>query len=37
MEENIYGELFISETKYGTMVLAKLGVARENSGKLVLK
>ena len=35
MEENISGEWFISETKYGPMVHAKLGVARENSGKLV--
>ncbi|MCK4871128.1 MAG: ATP-binding protein [Phycisphaerales bacterium] len=31
----INGEWFISETRYGPMVHAKLGVAEENSGKLV--
>jgi len=35
MEENISGEWFISETKYGPMVHARLGIAEENSGKLV--
>ena len=35
MEENIAGDLFISDTKYGPMVHAKLGIAEENSGKLV--
>jgi MinD superfamily P-loop ATPase len=35
MEENLSGEWFISETKYGPMVHAKLGIAEENSGKLV--
>jgi MinD superfamily P-loop ATPase len=35
MEENISGELFISETRYGPMVHAKLEIAEENSGKLV--
>lgn len=35
MQENISGEWFISETKYGPMVHAKLGIAEENSGKLV--
>jgi MinD superfamily P-loop ATPase len=35
MEENVSGEWYISETKYGPMVHAKLGVAQENSGKLV--
>jgi MinD superfamily P-loop ATPase len=35
MEENISGEWFISETRFGPMVHAKLGVASENSGKLV--
>ncbi|RLE05269.1 MAG: (4Fe-4S)-binding protein [Candidatus Aminicenantes bacterium] len=35
MEENISGEWFISQTKYGLMVHAKLGIAEENSGKLV--
>jgi len=37
MEENIAGEWFISDTKYGPFVHAKLGVAEENSGKLVAK
>jgi len=35
MEENVSGEWFISSTKYGPMVHAKLGIAEENSGKLV--
>jgi MinD superfamily P-loop ATPase len=35
MEENISGEWFISETQYGPMVHARLGIAEENSGKLV--
>jgi len=35
MEENVSGEYFISETRFGPMVHAKLGVAEENSGKLV--
>jgi len=35
MEENLSGEWFISDTKYGPFVHAKLGVASENSGKLV--
>lgn len=35
MEENVSGEWFISETKYGPMVHARLGIAEENSGKLV--
>ncbi|MBA7650397.1 Ion-translocating oxidoreductase complex subunit B [subsurface metagenome] len=29
------GELFVSSTKYGPMVHAKLGIAEDNSGKLV--
>lgn len=29
------GELFISETRHGPMVHARLGIAQENSGKLV--
>lgn len=33
--ENICGEWFISDTRCGPMVHAKLGVAEENSGKLV--
>ncbi|TES94520.1 MAG: (4Fe-4S)-binding protein [Candidatus Cloacimonadota bacterium] len=35
MKENISGEWYISETRYGPMVHAKLGIAEENSGKLV--
>lgn len=34
-EERICGEWFVSETRYGPMVHAKLGIAAENSGKLV--
>lgn len=37
MEENLAGEWFISDTKYGPFVHAKLGIAEENSGKLVAK
>ncbi|MFA6358047.1 MAG: P-loop NTPase [Candidatus Omnitrophota bacterium] len=37
MEENIAGEWFVSDTKYGFFVHAKLGIAEENSGKLVAK
>ncbi|MCM8813756.1 MAG: ATP-binding protein [Candidatus Omnitrophica bacterium] len=37
MRENVAGEWFISETKYGPFVHAKLGIAEENSGKLVAK
>src|SRR4030042_1695751 len=37
MEENLSGEWFISDTKYGPFVHAKLGIAEENSGKLVAK
>jgi MinD superfamily P-loop ATPase len=35
LEEVQSGEWFISQTRYGPMVHAKLGVAQENSGKLV--
>ena len=35
MEENLSGELFISDTRFGPLVHAKLGAAQENSGKLV--
>jgi MinD superfamily P-loop ATPase len=35
LHENIAGEWYISKTKYGPMVHAKLGIAEENSGKLV--
>jgi MinD superfamily P-loop ATPase len=37
MEENLSGHLFISETRYGPLVHARLGVAQENSGKLVAR
>jgi len=35
MAESLSGHWFISETRYGPLVHAKLGVAEENSGKLV--
>jgi MinD superfamily P-loop ATPase len=35
MEENLAGSWFVSETKYGPLVHARLGIAQENSGKLV--
>ena len=35
MREDPQGEWFISETRYGPMAHAKLGIAEENSGKLV--
>ena len=35
MEESLSGHWFISETKYGPLVHARLGIAQENSGKLV--
>jgi len=35
MKENISGEWYVSDTRFGTMVHAKLGIAEENSGKLV--
>jgi MinD superfamily P-loop ATPase len=37
MEENVSGEWYISETKYGPLVHARLGIAEENSGKLIAK
>jgi len=37
MEENQSGEWYISQTKYGHFVHARLGIAEENSGKLVMK
>lgn len=37
MKENVCGEWFVSGTKFGTLVHAKLGIAEENSGKLVSK
>jgi MinD superfamily P-loop ATPase len=35
MKENMAGHWFISDTRYGALVHAQLGVAQENSGKLV--
>lgn len=35
MKENTSGEWFVSDTRFGPFVHAKLGVAEENSGKLV--
>lgn len=35
MKENLSGEWFSSNTKYGPLVHARLGIAQENSGKLV--
>src|SRR4030043_781013 len=35
MKENLAGHWFISNTKYGSLVHARLGIAQENSGKLV--
>ena len=34
-KEKISGQYFISETRFGAMVHARLGIAEENSGKLV--
>ncbi len=34
-DKKVCGEVFISDTKYGPFVHAKLGIAEENSGKLV--
>ena len=35
MKECVNGEWFVSRTRYGPMVHARLGIAEENSGKLV--
>ncbi len=35
MRDNLAGHWFISETRFGPLVHAKLGIAQENSGKLV--
>ncbi|MDD5338916.1 MAG: ATP-binding protein [Dehalococcoidales bacterium] len=35
MQNNIAGQYFISDTRFGTLVHARLGIAQENSGKLV--
>lgn len=37
MEENMSGHWFISDTAYGPLVHARLGIAQENSGKLVAR
>ena len=35
MKESLSGNWFVSETRYGSLVHARLGIAQENSGKLV--
>ena len=35
MEQSISGEWFVSQTRYGPFVHARLGIAEENSGKVV--
>ena len=35
MQDNLAGYCFISDTKHGPLVHARLGIAQENSGKLV--
>ena len=35
MNENLSGEWYISDTRFGSLVHAKLGIAEDNSGKLV--
>ncbi len=35
MKENLCGQWFISETRFGPLIHARLGIAEENSGKLV--
>lgn len=35
MEDNLSGHWYVSDTPYGMLVHAKLGIAEENSGKLV--
>lgn len=37
MVERVSGQWFVSSTPYGTLVHARLGIAEENSGKLVTK
>jgi len=37
MKENLSGHWFVSETRYGPLVHARLGIAQENSGKLVAR
>jgi MinD superfamily P-loop ATPase len=35
MQDSLCGKWFLSATRYGTLVHARLGIAQENSGKLV--
>ncbi len=35
MKDNLAGHWFVSDTRFGPMVHARLGIAQENSGKLV--
>jgi len=35
MKENLAGHLFVSQTRYGPLVHARLGIGQTNSGKLV--
>lgn len=35
LQENVSGEWFVSDTRFGPLVHARLGIAEENSGKLV--
>ena len=37
MEDVVAGHWFVSDTPYGPLVHAKLGIAEENSGKLVME
>ena len=37
MEPNLCGEWYVSDTRFGPMVHARLGIAEENSGKLVTR
>ncbi|MGV8123764.1 MAG: ATP-binding protein [Candidatus Xenobiia bacterium LiM19] len=37
MEENMCGEVFVSSTRFGIMVHAALGIAEENTGRLVTR
>ncbi|GAQ94268.1 MinD superfamily P-loop ATPase [Thermodesulfovibrio aggregans] len=37
LKDRISGKYFLSETKYGILIHARLGIAQENSGKLVTK
>ncbi len=37
LKDRLSGHYFISDTKYGPLIHARLGIAQENSGKLVTK